>query len=119
MDVTEEPTQPPTQKSQRSYQHKNITQSYPLTCLFSNFNSLRRAFNSGPASLLENGFSKDASSHIWNRNVVHEQLLQRNGRKQEKTDSSNGISKQEHKQPIFHFQTPAAWSFTYTEIPVE
>ena len=94
LEVTEESTKLPTQKSQRSYQHKTITHSYP-SLTFSQTSTVQDAFNSGPACLLENDFSKDASSHILNRHVVHVQILQRNGRKREKTDPSNGLSKQQ------------------------
>ena len=57
LEVTEESTKSPTQKSQRSYQHKHKVVISPHVT-FSNYNSSRRAFNSGPTSLLENDLSK-------------------------------------------------------------
>jgi hypothetical protein len=69
LEVTEESTKLPTQKSQRSYQHKHKAVISPHLP-FSNYNSSRRAFNSGPACLLENGFSKDPSSMFNNVRLV-------------------------------------------------
>ena len=65
LEVTEESTQ----KSQQSYQHKHKA-VIPPHLPFSNYNMSRRAFNSGPACLLENGFSKDPSSMFNNVRLV-------------------------------------------------
>ena len=67
LEVTEGSTKLPTQKSQRSYQHKHKAVISPHLP-FSNYNSARprRAFNTGPACLLENGFSKECSSIFYN-----------------------------------------------------
>ena len=54
----------------------NTKQSSPLTYLFPNYNSSRRAFNSEPACLLEKGFSKEASSIFNNVRLIWDLQLE-------------------------------------------
>ena len=69
---TEESTKLPTHK------HKAVISP---RLHFSNYNTSRRAFNSGPASLLENDFIKDASSEILIGGFHVQVVLQRDIKK--------------------------------------